>query len=319
MLTQDESMVEVPFEVQYRLKNKGELAYLFGNTAKPLANTAFSSDINRRADGAIQQAADSAMREAVARYTLDELLTQDRSMINTAVASRVQQLLDRSKTPRLDAADQLFDSGILISKVSIQAVQLPDSLRSEQDEIVKATQDRDRAISEAKVYASDTVLRATATAKRLNTEAAAYKNSVLQAAAGEAARFKAVQAEYAKAPALTRQRLYLDTMQQVFQSTSKVLVDTKNNSNMLSLSLDKLLAQTQTGDLNTMAATATPATTPNSAVLLNPNTPKESVKVLSQEVAKDAAKDAGKDLAKPSTVVNPASLTSRERDARDFN
>ena len=112
------------------------------------------------------------------------------------------------------------------------------------DDAVKAVQDKERAINEGQAYANDVVPRAKGAASRLISEAEGYKQRVVQTAEGDAARFKSVVTEYAKAPAVTRQRMYLDTMQKVFESTSKVVVDTKGSGNMLYLPLDKIIAQT---------------------------------------------------------------------------
>jgi modulator of FtsH protease HflK len=302
MLTQESSLVSVPFELQYHLKDNSELAYLFGNTA--VGSSAV--DLNHRADGLVAQIADIAMREEISKYTVDTLLNKDRSSINQAVQVRLQQLLDRYTVRRTDT-DQTayFDTGVHIAQVSIQAIMLPESLRNELESIDKATQDKARAISDAKAYANDTDLRAKATSERLLLEAQGYKYSVMQAATGEAARFKAVETAYAKAPALTRQRLYLDTLQQLFENTSKLLTDLKGTSHTLYLPLDKLLAQTSSmpATSTVTGSNVTSAAQPNSASLVN--TPKETVK--------DLAKEASKDLPKA-----PMAPTSHERDMKEF-
>jgi membrane protease subunit HflK len=128
--------------------------------------------------------------------------------------------------------------------VAIQNAQPPEPVQAAFDDAVKAVQDKERAISEGQAYANDVVPRAKGAASRLVSEAEGYKQRVSQTAEGDASRFKSVVTEYAKAPAVTRQRMYLDTMQQVFQSTSKVVVDTKGSGNMLYLPLDKIISQT---------------------------------------------------------------------------
>ncbi len=230
MLTDDENIVDVQFEVQYRIREGGAPGFLFSN---------------RSPEGAVMQAAESAMREEVGRRTIDEVLNKGRQDVAKAVEKRIQAILDRYKIRRTDVAGEAyFDSGLLITAVAIQNAQPPEPVQAAFDDAVKAVQDKERAISEGQAYANDVVPRAKGAASRLVSEAEGYKQRVSQTAEGDAARFKSVVTEYAKAPAVTRQRMYLDTMQQVFQSTSKVVVDTKGSGNMLYLPLDKIIAQT---------------------------------------------------------------------------
>jgi modulator of FtsH protease HflK len=312
-LTADESMVQVQFEVQYHLKKHSDLAYVFGNLASN------NLPLNRRADPLISALAESAMREEIGKHALDTVLNPNRTTLNQAVHTRLQQWLDRYQTPVNagtigNTRDQKnFDTGIQISRVSIQAVQPPESLRTDFDTVTQAAQEQSRLINDSTAYANDTVLRAKATANRLLLEAQGYKHSVTQAAAGEAARFKVVQEEYAKAPAVTRQRLYLDTMQQVFESTSTVLTDSKN-STTIHMPLDKLLTPNSTAPASA-AATATPtAPAPETAATSNATTlsnmPKEPLKTLSQPPAQE--------VAQPVAIAKDAAQLNRERDAKDF-
>jgi membrane protease subunit HflK len=230
MLTDDENIVDVQFEVQYRIREGGAPGFLFSN---------------RSPESAVMQAAESAMREEVGRRTIDEVLNKGRQEVAQAVEKRIQSILDRYKIRRTDVAgEQYFDSGLLITAVAIQNAQPPEPVQAAFDDAVKAVQDKERAISEGQAYANDVVPRAKGAASRLVSEAEGYKQRVSQTAEGDASRFKSVVTEYAKAPAVTRQRMYLDTMQQVFQSTSKVVVDTKGSGNMLYLPLDKIISQT---------------------------------------------------------------------------
>lgn len=250
MLTDDENIVDVQFEVQYRIREGGAPGFLFSS---------------RTPENAVMQAAESAMREEVGRRTIDEVLNKGRQDVAKAVEKRIQAILDRYKIKRTDVAgDAYFDSGILITAVAIQNAQPPEPVQAAFDDAVKAVQDKERAISEGQAYANDVVPRAKGAASRLVSEAEGYKQRVSQTAEGDAARFKSVVTEYAKAPAVTRQRMYLDTMQQVFQSTSKVVVDTKGNGNMLYLPLDKIIAQTaaESNRVATEATSMTPVTTP---------------------------------------------------------
>ncbi len=238
MLTDDENIVDVQFEVQYRVKPDGAPGYLFSNK--------FDRDNGEYSPNPmVARAAESAMREEVGRRTIDEVLNKGRQDVAKAVEKRIQTILDRYKIRRTDVANEAyFDSGVLITAVAIQNAQPPEQVQAAFDDAVKAVQDKERAISEGQAYANDVVPRAKGSASRLVSEAEGYKQKVSQTAEGDAARFKSVVTEYAKAPAVTRQRMYLDTMQQVFQSTSKVMVDTKGNSSMLYLPLDKIISQT---------------------------------------------------------------------------
>ena len=144
----------------------------------------------------------------------------------------MQRILDR------------YETGIQISRVTMQNAQPPEQVQAAFDDAVKAGQDRERQKNEGEAYANDVVPRARGTASRLVEEANAYRERVVANAEGEASRFSQVFAEYNRAPEVTRERLYLDTMQQVMSSTSKVMVDAKGNGNLLMLPLDKLMQQT---------------------------------------------------------------------------
>jgi modulator of FtsH protease HflK len=256
MLTGDENIVDIQFEVQYRIKEDGAPGFLFSNKFD-----------ERNPEATVKQAAESAMREEVGRRTIDEVLNKSRQDVAKAVEKRMQGILDRYKIRRTDVVktdkEAYFDSGILITTVAILNAQPPELVQAAFDDAVKAVQDKERAISEGQAYANDVVPRAKGAASRLVSEAEGYKQRVSQSAEGDAARFKSVVTEYAKAPAVTRQRMYLDTMQQVFQSTSKVVVDTKGSGNMLYLPLDKIIAQT-TAD-SQRAATSAPEAAVGSA------------------------------------------------------
>ncbi len=212
MLTDDENIVNIQFAVQYILKDPVE--YLFNN---------------RSPDDAVMGAAESAVREIVGKSKMDFVLYEGREQIATQAAKLMQEILDRYK------------SGILISKVTMQNAQPPEQVQAAFDDAVKAGQDRERQKNEGQAYANDVIPKAKGTAARLLQEADGYKQRVISTAEGDASRFRQVVAEYAKAPEVTRQRMYLETMQQVFSNTSKVMVDAKGQGNLLYLPLDKLL------------------------------------------------------------------------------
>lgn len=215
MLTDDENIVNIQFAVQYILKDPVE--YLFNN---------------RHPDEAVMGAAETAVREIVGKSKMDFVLYEGREQIATQAAKLMQDILDRYK------------SGILISKVTMQNAQPPEQVQSAFDDAVKAGQDRERQKNEGQAYANDVIPKAKGTAARLMEEANGHRQRVIATAEGDASRFKQVQAEYAKAPEVTRQRMYLETMQQIYSNTSKVMVDAKGQGNLLYLPLDKLMQAT---------------------------------------------------------------------------
>jgi membrane protease subunit HflK len=217
MLTDDENIVDVQFIVQYRIK-EGEGARDF----------VFNS---RRPTESVTQVAESAMRETVGGQLMDKVLYESRQEIAAAVRERMQENLDR------------YGTGILVLQVAIQNAQPPEQVQAAFDDAVKATQDRERLINEGQAYANDVVPKAGGTAARLLQEAEGYRTRIVQTAEGDAARFRQVLVEYNKAPQVTRDRLYLDTMQQIFSNTTKVMIDSRGSSPMLYLPLDKLLQQ----------------------------------------------------------------------------
>jgi modulator of FtsH protease HflK len=225
MLTQDENIVDIKFTIQYRLKSAAD--YLFQN---------------RNPDDAVKKAAESAIREVVGKGTMDAVLNKDRESIQRDVVKSVQTQLDRYKT------------GILIQTVNIQNVQPPEPVQAAFDDALKAGQDRDRLKNEGQAYANDVVPRAKGTAARLKEEADGYKANVVARAEGDAQRFKSVLTEYQKAPQVTRDRMYTDAMQQIYSSVTKVMVDSKQGSNLLYLPLDKLMQAAGTGASATSSA-----------------------------------------------------------------
>ena len=218
MLTQDENIVDIRFTVQYRLKDAR--AYLFENN-KP--------------EEAVVQAAESAVREIVGKSTMDSVLYEQRDAIATELVKSLQAQLDR------------LNAGILVVNVNVQNVQAPEQVQAAFDDAFKAGADRERLKNEGQAYANDVIPKAQGTAARLFEEAEGYKGRVIAQAEGDAQRFNRVLAEYQKAPGVTRDRMYIDTMQQVYSNVSKVLVDSRANSNLLYLPLDKLMQQTASG------------------------------------------------------------------------
>lgn len=223
MLTDDENIVSVQFAVQYLLKDPKD--YLFKN---------------RHPDDAVMQTAETAIREVVGKNKMDFVLYEGRDVIAANTHKLMQENLDR------------YETGIQILAVTMQSTQPPEQVQAAFDDAVKAGQDRERQKNEGEAYANDVIPRAKGTASRLKEEAEGYRARLVATAEGEAERFTKLYREYAKAPEVTRQRLYLETMQQVFANTSKVMVDAKGGGNLLYLPLDKLMQQ---------AGAAVPATT----------------------------------------------------------
>ena len=218
MLTDDANIVDMHFTVQYRIKEgpNGARDFLFNS---------------RNPTDAVTQTAESAMREVVGRKLMDNVLYESRQEIADQVRARMQEMLDR------------YGTGILVSAVAIQNAQPPEQVQAAFDDAVKATQDRDRQINEGQAYANDIVPKARGLAARLTQESEGYRTRVIETAQGDAARFRQVLVEYNKAPAVTRQRMYLDTMQQVFSNTTKLLIDSKSGNQLLYLPLDRLIQQ----------------------------------------------------------------------------
>lgn len=211
MLTDDENIIDLQFAVQYILKDPRD--FLF---------------INRAPEDSVLQVAETAMREIVGKSKMDFVLYEGRADIAARAKALMQQILDRYKT------------GISISQVTLQNIQPPEQVQAAFDDAVKAGQDRERLKNEAEAYFNDVVPRARGLASRLKEEAEGYKLSVIANAQGEASRFTQVFTEYQKAPQVTRQRIYLDTMQTVMNNSSKILVDQKAGNSLLYLPLDKL-------------------------------------------------------------------------------
>ncbi|MCP5268737.1 MAG: FtsH protease activity modulator HflK [Zoogloeaceae bacterium] len=238
MLTDDENIINIQFAVQYVLKDPVE--YVFQN---------------RHPDDAVLQVAETAIREIVGKSRMDFVLYEGREQVAATASSLMQEILDRYKT------------GILISKVTMQNAQPPEQVQAAFDDAVKAGQDRERQKNEGQAYANDVIPKAQGTSARLGQEAEGYKARMISTAEGDASRFRQIQGEYAKAPEVTRQRMYLDTMQTIYSNTSKVMVDAKGQGNLLYLPLDKLMG----------AAGALPAVATNTDSAIAPRSPGPAV------------------------------------------
>jgi membrane protease subunit HflK len=223
MLTEDENIIDVQMAIQYRLKDAAE--FLFNN---------FNDRESARqssADEIVKQVAETSIREVVGRSQMDTVLYEGREQIAIQVQTLAQQILDR------------YHAGVMVLNVTLQNAQPPEQVQAAFDDAVKAGQDRERSKNEGQAYANDVIPRAKGTASRLLQEADGYKQRVIANAQGDASRFSQVVAEYAKAPVVTRQRMYVDTMQEIYSNAAKIVVDSHANGNLLMLPLDKILQQ----------------------------------------------------------------------------
>ena len=212
MLTDDENIVDVQFAVQYVLKSPTD--YLFNS---------------RSPDDAVLQAAETAVREIVGKSSMDFVVFEGRAEVAARAHKLMQEILDR------------YGTGINISKVTMQNAQPPEQVQAAFDDAVKAGQDRERQKNEGQAYANDVIPRARGMAARLQQEAEGYRQRVIEQSEGDAARFRQILAEYNKAPQVTRQRLYIEAMQEIMSNTTKVMIDQKGGSNLTYLPLDKIM------------------------------------------------------------------------------
>jgi membrane protease subunit HflK len=232
MLTEDENIVEIKFAVQYRLNDAR--AYLFES---------------RNPTEAVVQSAETAVREVVGKMKMDSALAEERDQIAPRVREKMQTILDRYKV------------GIEVVGINLQqgGVRPPEQVQAAFDDVLKAGQERERAKNEAQAYANDVIPRAVGAAARLKEEADAYRERIVAQAEGDAQRFKTILPEYQKSPQVMRDRMYTDTMQQIYSNVTKVLVDSKSGSNLLYLPLDKIMQQVTQVAPPTMDVPAAPA------------------------------------------------------------
>ncbi len=213
MLTQDENIIDLKIAVQYRIKKAED--YLF-NVRNP--------------DLTLRQMTESAVRETVGQSDMDFILTEGRSEISSKIEIALQEILDARVT------------GLVVTSVNMQDVQPPEEVQAAFDDVVKAREDKIRQVNEAEAYANDIVPRARGAAFRIEQEAEGFKSEVLAKAYGESSRFSQVREEYEQAPAITQERLYLESMEAIYQNSQKVMINLPANSNnMLYLPLDKMM------------------------------------------------------------------------------
>jgi modulator of FtsH protease HflK len=214
MLTQDESIVELPLTVQYNVADVK--AYVL-NVKDP--------------EISLRHATDSAIRHVIGSTELNQVLSEGRQKIAAEVKMRLQTYLDN------------YGTGILVRDVNIQEGRPPEEVRAAFDDVIKAKEDEERLKNEAQAYANAVIPEARGRAQRMIEEAEAYRAEVVARAEGESDRFERLLAEYKRAPAVTRERLYIETLERVMGNTSKVMVDVEGGNNMLYLPLDRMVQQ----------------------------------------------------------------------------
>jgi membrane protease subunit HflK len=214
MLTEDENIVELPMTVHYNIKSIKDFLLLVKDP-----------------EISLRHATESALRHVVGSTGFDEVVSTGRQQLSVDVSERLQTYLDS------------YGAGIHVVKVNILEAKPPSAVKAAYDDVIKAREDRERLVNEAEAYANGIIPEAHGRAARVIEEANAYKAQVVAEAQGEAQRFTQVLGEYKKAPEVTRERLYLDAIQDVLESTSKIMVDVEGGNNMLYLPLDKMVQQ----------------------------------------------------------------------------
>ena len=211
MLTQDENIVEVALSVQYNITNAEDFVLRL-----------------KTPETSLKQATDSALRHVVGSTGLDGVISTQREQIAIATAERLQNLLD------------IYSSGINVVKINIEDARPPNEVKAAYDDVIEAREDLERLVNEAQAYSNGIIPEARGEAQRLREEAEGYSSQVVSKSEGEADRFLALLAEYTRAPEVTRERLYIDAIEQVMTDSTKILLDTEGGNNMLYLPLDKL-------------------------------------------------------------------------------
>ncbi len=215
MLTKDENIIDVRLAVQYQVKDAKDFAF---NVYNPAAT--------------LKEVTESVERGVIGQNTMDFVLTEGRSEIVSEIKQEIQSIMDSYK------------AGVLVTSVNLQDAQPPEQVQGAFEDAIKAREDKQRLINEAEAYSNGVVPKARGAASRLVQEAEGYQAKVIAKATGEASRFEQMLKEYKKAPAVTRQRIYIETMENMLGHTPTVMVDVKGGNNLIYLPLDKLAPQT---------------------------------------------------------------------------
>lgn len=213
MLSKDENIIDVKIAVQYKIVDASK--YLF-EVADP--------------DATLRTSTESALREVVGQNKMDFVLTEGRNEVVSRVKALAQAKLDD------------YHTGLLITSVNLQDAQPPEQVQSAFADVVKAREDRERLINEAQAYANDILPKARGQAARQLEEASAYHDEVIARATGQSSRFTSIVTEYQQAPKVTRERMYMDAITQVFGNSSKILISAENSNHMMYLPLDKMMS-----------------------------------------------------------------------------
>ncbi|AOW83712.1 FtsH protease activity modulator HflK [Vibrio mimicus] len=214
MLTKDENVVTVSMDVQYRISDPYKYLYQVTN-----------------ADDSLRQATDSALRAVIGDSLMDSILTSGRQQIRQSTQQTLNQIIDS------------YDMGLMIVDVNFQSARPPEQVKDAFDDAIAAREDEERFIREAEAYKNEILPKATGRAERLKKEAQGYNERTINEALGQVAQFEKLLPEYQAAPKVTRDRLYLDAMEEVYSNTSKVLIDSESSGNLLYLPIDKLAGQ----------------------------------------------------------------------------
>jgi membrane protease subunit HflK len=247
MLTQDENIVEVPLTVQYRITNLKDFVL---NIDQP--------------EVSLQQATDSAVRHVAGSSTMDQLLTDGREQVATNVRERLQRFLDT------------YGTGITVTQVNIQSASAPREVQEAFDDVIRAREDEQREKNQAEAYANGVIPEARGAAQRIIEEANGYRDEVVARAQGDASRFSQLAVQYAANPQLTRERLYIETMQEVLGQASKVMVTGQAGQNLLYLPLDKLIQNRAPAPTSAISSGAAPAASSDTAASVIRNLPQST-------------------------------------------
>ncbi len=227
MLTKDENVVTVEMGVQYRVSDPYKYLYRVTN-----------------ADDSLRQATDSALRAVIGDSLMDSILTSGRQQIRQSTQETLNRIIDN------------YDMGIMIVDVNFQSARPPEQVKDAFDDAIAAREDEERFEREAEAYRNDILPKATGRAERLKREALGYSERTVNGALGEVAQFEKLLPEYQAAPEVTRNRLYIDTMQEVYSNTSKVLIDSESSGNLLYLPIDKIAGQAANSPSTSRKATS---------------------------------------------------------------
>jgi len=236
MLTQDENIVELELTVQSRIQDAAD--YLFQDQAP---------------EKTLRDATETEVRKTIGASKLDYILTEGRGAVATTIKDRVQALMNQYKT------------GLEVTSVNMQPAKPPEQVKESFDDAIKAREDKERLENKAEAYSNEILPQARGEAARMEADAKAYRDRVIASAEGESARFLSILGEYAKAPEVTRERLYLETMERVLSETNKVVLDVKEGGNsLIYLPLDQIVSQKQQASQEVKANTrAAPAPEPS--------------------------------------------------------